>query len=545
MGHRLRGFAPVRKAELTVRRPKSKHLADLLEEMAAEVPDHEFVVFGETRVTYGAFEQRVSTVARGLYALGVRPGSRVALLVSNCIEWLEVSFASHQLGATVAPLSTFYRSWDLDYTLRQSDAELLITLPSFRGNSYLEFLEELGRDTFPSLKQVVVVAASAPPGFMTYAEMLERGTAVSDEEIAACRVQVTARDLAYILYTSGTTARPKGVMVEHLGICENGWSMGERLHVTPDDRIWVVVPLAWGLGSENAVPVTLTHRATVVLQEHFDAGAALELFERERVSVLYVMPNMTLALVDHPSHASRDLSSLRTGITLGTREELRRAIEDVPVPQINNAYGATENYGNTCLTDCDMDAETRMTSQGKPLPGMIIKVVDPDTGEPVEPGRPGELLVGGYVVPGYWGDPERTREAFPDGLYRTGDLAYFDEHGNMHYVARIKDMIKSGGINVAPAEVEDFLATHPLIKEAYVLGASDPEKGEVLMACVQVSPGAELAESELVAWCRARIASYKIPQRWRFISESDVPRTSTGKVNKVDLQRFLAERHLA
>jgi fatty-acyl-CoA synthase len=309
--------------------------------------------------------------------------------------------------------------------------------------------------------------------------------------------------------------------------------------------VWVVVPLAWGLGSENAVPVTLTHRATVVLQEHFDAGEALEVFERERVSVLYVMPNMTLALVDHPTHASRDLSSLRTGITLGTPEELRRAIEDVPVPQINNAYGATENYGNTCLTDCDMDAQTRMTSQGKPLPGMVIKVVDPETGEPVEPGTPGELLVGGYVVPGYWRDPERTRDAFPNGLYRTGDLAYFDEHGNMHYVARIKDMIKSGGINVAPAEVEDFLATHPLIKEAYVLGTSDPEKGEVLVACVQLSPGAALPEAELLAWCRTRIASYKIPQRWRFVTESDVPRTSTGKVNKVELQRFLTESRQA
>src|ERR671933_681788 len=195
VGDGVRRLTPVREAELSVRRPKSKHLADLLEEMAAEVPDQEFVVFGETRLTYRAFEQRVASVAKGLHALGVRPGSRVALLVSNRLEWLEVSFAAHQLGATVAPLSTFYRSWDLDYTLRQCDAELLITLPAFRGNSYLDFLEELGRESFPSLKQVVVVGPSAPAGFMTYAEMLERGAVVSDDEVAACRVQVTARDL--------------------------------------------------------------------------------------------------------------------------------------------------------------------------------------------------------------------------------------------------------------------------------------------------------------------------------------------------------------
>jgi fatty-acyl-CoA synthase len=539
VGNRLRGLTPVRETQLNVRRPESKHLADLLEEMAAEAPDREFVVCGDRRLTYRAFEQRVSRIARGLYGLGVRPGSRVALLMSNRLEWLDISFATHQLGATVAPLSTFYRSWDLDYGLRQSDAEVLVTLPSFRGNSYLDFLAELGRDTFPSLKQVVVLAESAPAGMLTFPELLRAGSGVTQAEVEACHHQVSAHDLAYILYTSGTTARPKGVMVEHLGICENAWSMGERLHLTPDDRVWVVVPLAWGFGSENALPVTLTHRATIVLQEHFDAGHALGLFERERVTAIYAMPNMTLALVDHPDHGTRDLSSLRTGITLGTREELRRAIEDVPVPFINNAYGATENYGNTCLTDCDMDAETRMTCQGQPLPGMDVRVVDPETGEPVAPGTPGELLVGGYVVPGYWRDPERTRETFPGGLYRTGDLAYFDEHGNMHYVARIKDMIKSGGINVAPAEVEDFLVTHPLVREAYVLGVTDPEKGEVLMAFVQLAPDASLSEAELIAWSRARIASYKIPQRWRFVSEAEVPRTSTGKVNKVDLRTLL------
>lgn len=504
------------------------------------MPEREFAVSGDRHVTYAQFLDRTTAVARGLHAAGVRPGTRVALLMSNRLEWLEVSFAAHQLGATVAPLSTFYRAWDLEHTLRHSSAELLVTLPEFRGNNYLDFLRGAG-GAFPDLKQVVVAGTSTPEGMTTYEEMVARGRAVTDADLDACRRQVTARDLAYILFTSGTTSAPKGVMVEHLGICENGWSMGERLHLAPDDRVWVAVPLAWGFGCENAMPVALTHRATLVLQEHFEPGEALALFDRERVTAVYVMPNMVVALLGHEDHGRRDLSSLRTGITLGTREELRRAMEDLPVPFINNAYGATENYGNTCLTDAGMDKETRMTCQGRLLPGMVVKVVDPTTGEPVPQGEVGELLVGGYVVPGYWNDPEKTRGAFPGGLYKTGDLGYFDANGNLHYVSRIKDMIKSGGINVAPAEVEDFLVTHPLVKEAYVLGVADPVKGEVLAALVQVTPGTSVTVAELGAWCRERIASYKIPRSWRFITEDEVPRTSTGKVNKVELARLLAE----
>lgn len=512
--------------------------------MAAEVPEREFVVFEGRRYTYHEFQARAQATAKALHACGVRHGSRVGLLMSNRPEWLEVSFGAHQLGATVAPMSTFYRAWDLEHVLRNSRVEILVTLPSFRGNSYLDFLSEIGLKSFPELRQVVVVGSNAPQGMITFDQALERGRAVEDEDIRACRASAHSRDLAYILYTSGSTARPKGVMVEHHGICENAWSMGERLHLTAEDRVWIVVPLAWGLGAENALPVTLTHRATVVLQEHFDAGEALRLMEQERVTAAYAMPNMTLALVEHPDHGGLDLSTLRTGITLGTPEELRRAIYEIPIPKICNAYGCTENYGNTCLTDAEMAAEQRMTCQGRPLPGMEVRVVDSVTGEAVAAGEVGELLVGGYVVPGYWEDPERTLETFVNGFYRTGDLGRFDSDGNLHYVSRIKDMIKSGGINVAPAEVEDFLATHPAVREAYVIGVPDPVKGEVLLALIQPVAGSQPNDAELIAWAKARIASYKIPQEWVFIAESDVPRTATGKVNKVELARRAAEGEL-
>lgn len=526
-------------------KPRSRHLADLLDEMAAEAPDREFVVFQGGRQTYREFQARAGELARALFACGVRHGTRVGLLMSNRPEWLEVAAAGHRLGATVVPISSFYRAWDLEHVLRNSRAEILVTLPEFRGNSYLEFLQASEPGSYPELRQVIVAGAEAPAGMLTLAQAVAAGASVTEADLDGCRAQADPSDLAYILYTSGSTARPKGVMVQHLGICENGWSMGERLHVRGEDRVWIVVPLAWGLGSENAVPVTLTHRATIVLQESFEAGEALALMEAERVTVIYAMPNMTLALVDHPDHARRDLSSLRTGITLGTPEELRRAIEDVPVPKICNAYGATENYGNTCLTDADMDASVRMTCQGPPLPGMVVRVVDPSTGVEVPPGEPGELLVGGHVVPGYWEDPERTRDTFVGGFYRTGDLARFDADGNLHYISRIKDMIKSGGINVAPAEVEDFLATHPAIREAYVIGVADPAKGEVLLALIQPAAGCRLTGAELAEWSRARIASYKIPQRWVFVDDSQVPRTATGKVNKVELTRLVSEGVLA
>ena len=524
-----------------------QHFADLLDDWSARQPDHAFLVDRGRHITYGNFRKRVRSVARGLYAFGVRPGNRVAVLLPNRVEWFDMAFGAFELGATVVPLSTWSRSWDLEFCLRHCEAQVLITMDEFRGNRYVDYLSELAPElassdrfhlelpSFPTLRRIVTITGQASPGMWTLAELLAAGRAVTDHEIDDCRRHAHSDDLAYILYTSGTTSTPKGVMVEHGSCVENGFLIGERQHLTAADRLWLAVSLSWGLASENALPAIMTHGGTLVLQESFEADEALRLFEDEKVTVFYGMPNMIQALTEHPDRSMRDCSSLRTGVMIGSSSEVRRAAEDLGVTCICNVYGSTETYGNCCVTDAEDPLEVRASCQGLPLLGMDVRIVDPVSREVLEPGQTGDICVGGRVVPGYWNDPKRTAEAFYEGDYLTGDRGYFDGEGRIHFVGRIKDMIKTGGINVAPAEVEEFLMSHPDVRQAYVLGVADPVKTQIVVGIVELNSDLPLTARELRAFCRARIASYKIPQHFYFVTESDVPRTGTGKVNKVAL----------
>ncbi|MBO0690023.1 MAG: AMP-binding protein [Candidatus Dormibacteraeota bacterium] len=533
-------------------RPRSRHYADLLDEIVARHPDREALVFESRRLTYRQLVEEAARVARGLHGLGVRPGDRVAAILSNRLEWPVLAFGAFQLGATFVPLSTWYRAWDLDHAIRHCRAQFLVTMEAFRGNRYVDALcelapelpaqtrEHLSLERFPDLRRLVVLGASSTlPSAYTWDELLDLGEGVPDAALAECREAASPEDLAYLLYTSGSTAAPKGVMVQHAGCCENGFDIGERLHLTHEDRVWLVVPMAWALGSQNAMSAIVTHGACMVLQEHMEAGAALQLLSRERVTAIYSTANIVTALCEHPDHGTADLSALRTAATSGHPEEIRRAIEELAAPEACNIYGATETYGNCCVTDAWDPVEIKLQSQGRPLPGMELRVMDPETGAWLAPGETGEVLVRGHIVPGYWDDPENTAAAFRDGYYYTGDLGYLDERGFFHFVSRRKELIKTGGINVAPAEVEAFLTEHPEVKEAYVVGVPDPVKDEAVAAVVQRKAGTTLAAGDLLAYCRSRIAGFKIPERFVFVEEEQVPRTSTGKVNKRELLHLL------
>jgi len=534
-------------------KPRGRHWADLLDEMVERHPDREMAVHRDSRLTYRQMQAEARRAARGLYALGVRPGERVALLMTNRLEWLITAFGTFQLGVTLVPISSWYRTWDIDHALRHCQAGLLITMDRFRNNSYLDSLRELApeladqdRDRlrlerFPDLERIVFFGADAAvPGTFGYEEMLALGESVPDEAIAACRAKARPEDLAYILYTSGSTAAPKGVMMQHVGCLENGFNIGERQRITADDRMWFVVSLAWSYGSVNAMGNILTHGGCMVLQEYMDPGEALALLAAEKVTAIYTMPNINAALLNHPDRSKYDLSSLRTGMTAGGPSEMMRVIEDLGASEICAAYGSTETYGICTITRAADAVAVRTTSNGLPLPGMQIRIVDPETGRELSPGETGEILVGGLIVPGYWNDPENAASAFKDGVYHSGDLGYFDEQGHVHFVGRIKEMIRTGGINVAPAEVEVFLKTHPAVIEAVVVGLPDPEKDEVVGAVVQLLAGVRLSEQELRDYCRSRIAAFKIPTRIRLVAEGDIPRTSTGKVNKREVVQLFA-----
>jgi fatty-acyl-CoA synthase len=334
---------------------------------------------------------------------------------------------------------------------------------------------------------------------------------------------------------------PKGVPLAHYGLIENMWNIGERMHLTENDRLWMGVSLFWGLGCENALFALMTHGGCIVLQHYFDAGEALALIERERCTVYYGTQNMNIAIHEHPERTVRDLGSLRTGATMGPKA-LQLAVE-FGVRQICHIYGLTEVYGNCCFTDANDPPEIRLTTSGRPLAGQEVVVADPVTHAPLPTGEVGEIKIRGYVMPGYYKDAAKNAESFDsEGYFLSGDRGRFDGHGNLQFLGRIKEMIKSGGINIAPAEIEEFLAGHAAVSEVYVVGVPDPVKEEVLAAVVVPETPRALSEEQLRGLCKSSLASYKVPRYFKFMAGADLPRTATGKVQKNVLRElFIAE----
>ncbi len=523
--------------------PRSRTLPDLLDEMAARRPAREFIVGGETRLTYAETRARVRQLAKGLYQLDVRRSDKVALLMDNRVEWLLVDFAVMLLGATLVPISTWSRARELGYVLNHCDATTFITIDRFLGQDYLAMLAEIGApgsDRLPQLKRVVPVGAARPAGMVRFEDLWDMGADVSDATLDACQRSVTPDDVAYILYTSGTTSTPKGVQLQHRGLIENTWNIGERQHLGPDDRMWMGISLFWSFGCLNALGAVMTHGGCIVLQGHFDAALALALIERERCTVYYGTPNIALALWEHPDRPGRDLSSLRTGAAIGPPPAMQMVM-DLGAREICNVYGLTECYGNSNVSDASDPVDVRLHTVGRPLPGMEIRIVDRDTRRPLPAGEVGEILIRGHLTPGYYKDPERNAAAFDaEGFFLTGDLGLIDADGHLHFRGRIKEMVKTGGINVAPLEVEEVLLGHGSVEQAYVIGLPDPRREEILAAVVVLKDGRHASEEELRAFCKQALAAFKVPQHFRIMTRADLPVTATGKVQKFRLQETLA-----
>jgi fatty-acyl-CoA synthase len=539
-------------------RPASRTLGALLDEIAAARPHAEAVVFRGERLSYAALRDGVDGVARALLALGVGPGDRVALLLPNRPEWLVAALATARIGAVTAALSTFSTPRELTWLLEHAQPRVLVTMEAFRGRAYLTPLHDLCPELaasapgalrsarLPELRAVITVDERAHDGALRWADVVGRGTAVPATALAAAAARVRPDDPCWVLYTSGSTATPKGVTLAHGGVIANGFDIGERQRLTAADRLWLAVPLFWSFGSANALPAILTHGGTIVLQESFDAGEALALLDEERCSVYYGMAPMARAMLEHPDRPRRALAAMRTGLTIGPPEEIRMTIEAVNARELCNVYGATETYGNCAVTDAHDPLDVRLTTQGRPLPGMQIRVVDPATGRVLPTGEVGELRVKGYLTPGYHRDPEQTRAAFDaDGWFVTGDLGLVGDDGRVRFRGRLKELIKTSGANVAPLEVEAVLLSHPAVKQAYVVGVPDRDRGEVGVAAVELAEGAGATEATLGAYCRERLASYKVPARIVFLAAAEFPRTATGKVQKPRLREELQRLHAA
>lgn len=516
-------------------RPFSRHLGDLVGENAASCPDRIAVISGGLSLTYAELDRQVDRFAAGFAGLGVARGGTVGILCTNRWEWLCSALGAMRLGARVAAFNTFARAWDLDYMLQHSRTEVLVSVDAFRTRSYAETLVELipdldeagwRSDRYPALRDIVIIGDNpVPAGCRPLDRVLEAA-----EPLAAGAHHTSAFDDAFVVYTSGSSARPKAVPLRHYAAIENGFSIGERMDLAADDRVWAAIPLFWSYGAVNAAAATFTHRAALILQEAFEPREALELIERHGATVAYTLPNMTRALLDEPSFSLDRTRTLRTGLTIGTADDIRRAAEELGIEGICNIYGSTETYGNCCVTPAEWPLERRLGSQGPPLPGVTLRTVDQASGEPTATGEVGELHVTGYLTRGYLDAADGDNAAFgDDGWYRTGDLGVLDEEGSFAFVARATEMIKTGGINVAPGEVEEFLMLHEKIRDAAVVGAPDAMLGEAVVAFV-VPREPDVEADELKGWCKARIAGFKVPVRFHLVDE--LPKTDTGKLSR-------------
>ena len=524
-----------------MQKPASRTAPALLAEMAARYPDAEFIVDGDTRLTYAGFGDTVRRYAKGLHALGMLRGGRMAILMDNRHEWLIAYFAAMSLGGEVVALNTWATPTELAYQIRDAGVELLVAEDRLRDKALDDVLAGiLAADSgIACLDRTITVDGAVRESRIPFGALPDLGSAVTDDDLAANTA--SGGDTACILYTSGSTSLPKGVPLLHRGLIDNMWSIGERMRLSPEDRLWLAVSMFWSFSCVNALFTVMTHGGTVVLQHHFDAGEALRLIEQERCTVFYGLPNMALAMEVHPDRMTRDLTSLRTGATIGTPEQIQRIV-DLGVHEICNVYGLTEAYGNSAVIDCRDPLERRLRCSGKALEGQEIRIVDPETGAVLPAGARGEIVIRGNVTPGYLNDPARTAEVFDaDGWLHSGDLGVLDEERYLTFHGRLKELVKTGGINVAPAEVEKVLVRYQGIDQAWVTGIPDVRLDEAVAAVIVPANGAKLEPEALIAFCRESLAAYKVPRHYRFVAAADLPLTSTGKLQKNRLADFFRD----
>ena len=519
------------------------------DDMVARHPEREALVavHQQRRYTYRALQAEAQRLASALLALGLAPGDRIGIWSHNNAEWVLMQLATAKAGLVLVNINPAYRTAEVEYALNKVGCKALVTMPRFKTSDYLGMLRELrAAQALPQLQHAIWIDVAGEgaeePGFMRFSQLMKTGDP-QDARLPQVARLLHNRDAINIQFTSGTTGFPKGATLTHRNILNNGFFIGEAMRLTERDRLCIPVPLYHCFGMVLGNLAALTHGACIVYpNDAFEPLSVLQTVQDEKCTGLHGVPTMFIAELDHPRFKEFDLSSLRTGIMAGSPcpiEVMKRVQSEMNMGEVTIAYGMTETSPVSCQSSTDTPLDKRVSTVGLVQPHLEIKIIDPDSGRIVPVGERGEFCTKGYsVMQGYWEDPARTAEAIDaEGWMHTGDLATMDEGGYVNIVGRIKDMVIRGGENVYPREIEEFLYRHPKVQDVQVVGLPDAKYGEELCAWIIAKPGQSLDEDEVRAFCKGKIAHYKVPRYIRFVDA--FPMTVTGKIQKFKIREAM------
>lgn len=536
-------------------------IGEMLEETAKNYPDNEAIVslHQQKRFTYREFDRVVSDLAKGLMKIGIGRGDRVGVWSVNRWEWTAAQFATAKIGAIQVNINPAYRTHELKYALNQSETQSIILMDSFKSSKYKDMLLEICPELatakpgqlesaeLPNLKNVILMddeGVTTPSGMYSLGDVINLGNELPDEDLRAAMTLLDPDDDINIQYTSGTTGFPKGVTLSHFNILNNGYHVAKVMNFSDKDRLCIPVPFYHCFGMVMSNLSCACFGATMVLPDYgFAPDTVLKAVQDEKCTALHGVPTMFIAELNFPNFDSFDFSSLRTGIMAGAPcpiETMNLTIEKMNMSEVVIAYGQTESSPVTTMTRISDSVEKRVSTVGTVMPHQELKIIDPNTDQVVPRGAQGEICFRGYnVMSRYYNNPEATSGAIDKNQWlHSGDLGVMDENGYVKITGRIKEMVIRGGENLYPREIEEFLHTHESIMDVYVHGVPDIKYGEELMAWVLPTEGATLDEETCRAFCKGKIAHFKIPRYWKFVTnKEEIPMTVTGKIQKFKMRK--------
>ena len=537
---------------------REKTLGQLLDEAIERAPDNDAVVYVDRdfRLTWKEFGEEVDTIAKGLMALGVQKGEKIAIWAPNVPFWVGLMFACARIGAILLTVNTSYRESEVEYLLSHSECENLVVVDGMRDHDYLQTIHtvlpevriqprgEMHSPKLPHLKRVIFLGVEKHRGMYSIPEVKSLSVMVTDKEYAERKASISPHDVVNMQYTSGTTGFPKGVMLTHVNIGNCGYWVGYHQGFSPADRICVPVPLFHCFGCVLAVMAAVNWSSALVILETFNPVQVLTSIETEKCTALYGVPTMFIAVMDHKIFDRIDCSSLRTGIMAGSvcpEPLMRRAFEKMNLTEITSVYGLTESSPGMTQTHRDEPFIRRVTTVGRAMPGVEVIIADPETGAELPRGEVGEVRCRGYnVMKGYYNMPEETAKTItPEGWLCSGDLGTMDEEGYVVITGRIKDMIIRGGENIYPREIEEFLAGMNGVQDVQVVAVPSRKYGEEVGAFIIPKPGVEILPEDVRDFCRGKIAWHKVPRYVHMLQQ--YPLTGSGKIQKFRLREMAGE----